>query len=252
MNVSFRATEAGLAVPCGGAPAIRAAWRRCREFSASGFLAAIPRRGVLLWAVLGACAGNVTSPDLVGAPVGSPAGAGSAGSAASSSVDEAIAEIHAQSQRFAARRAAIDREEASATLAWLGSRNPSLRQAALLYGRDHAVVGTATLAMALATLDDREPRPVGVRCLELVGHDLPPINVMLVEQSGCANTMQSNAELARPLIEQLARGLPPTERSSGCAQLLARVEARSEDAAALQRSVNTACHDDEIIQLAVT
>ena len=40
-------------------------------------------------------------------------------------MDEAIAEIHALSQRFAARRAKIDRDEASATLAWLGSRNRS-------------------------------------------------------------------------------------------------------------------------------
>jgi hypothetical protein len=207
--------------------------------------------GLLLWAVLGACAGNVTSPDPVGARVASPAGVGSAGSA-STSTDEAIAEIHALSERFTARRAAIDRDEASAIMAWLASRNPSLRQAALLYGRDHAVAGTATLAMALATLDDREPLPVGARCLELVAHNLPPINVLLVEQSRCGGTMQSNADLAPPLIEQLARGLPPTERSTGCAQLLAHVEARPEDAAALQRSVNIACHDDEIVQLAVT
>jgi len=209
-------------------------------------------RGLVLWAVLGACAGNASSPAPVGARMASPAGAPPAGSATSSSVDDAVAEIHSLSQRFTARRALIDRDEAVATLAWLGSRNPSLRQAALLYGRDHAVVGTATLAMALAALDDREPRPVGVRCLELVGHDLPPINVVLVEQSTCENTMKSNAELAPPVIEQLARGLPPSERSAGCAQLLARVEARSEDAAALQRSVNIACQDDEIVQLAIT
>jgi len=208
-------------------------------------------RGLLLWAALGACAGKVTSLDPGGARVGSAAGAGSVGSARTST-DEAIAEIQALEQRFAARRTAIDRDEASAIMAWLGSSNPSLRQAALLYGRDHAVVGTTTLTSALATLDDREPLPVGVRCLGLVAHHLQPINVLLVEQSRCADTMQSNAELASPLIEQLARGLSPTERSAGCAQLLAHVEARPEDAAALQRSVNTACHDDEIVQRAVT
>jgi hypothetical protein len=136
---------------------------------------------------------------------------------------------------------------------WLSSRNAYVRQAALLvYKERPAAMSSASLAPLLTNLDDEAERPVGELCFELL---LPRTETELLAEGGmedegrCRRHQQSNAQLAAPLIEWLAKVHPGPD---ACRQLLANVQARPAHAAVLQGAVGAACPHDVMLQRAAS